>query len=269
MLYSEVICIGDSYTNEHTHYQNVGIDKEFINLNYEFKSYPQLLGEKYNCKWETFGAPGMPMPYSLQILIDKIDYIQSLENPLVIYQFGFFDNLTMSLTTGNYTEWKDLVLEGMGGPSQNNSKILEGSGHCNVNPNTQFELYTMNKLERVGMVTFLEKFGSLTNFHLIEQFLSIAKLIKRTKKIDIYGLFMAHNKSITVPKHNNILYMGQDGYALDGKETLDHIYPQFKDQHKTTTSNQQISDEIYWKLLKKTDINEYIKKNGLKSDKLI
>ena len=107
-MFSNVICIGDSYTNEHECYEAMGYDKKFIELDYEFKSYPQILGEYYDCKWETFGKPGMPMPYSLQILIDKIDYIQELENPLVIYQFGFFDNVIMSEVVGKYTDWKEI-----------------------------------------------------------------------------------------------------------------------------------------------------------------
>ena len=63
-MFSNVICIGDSYTNEHECYEAMGYDKKFIELDYEFKSYPQILGEYYDCKWETFGKPGMPMPYS-------------------------------------------------------------------------------------------------------------------------------------------------------------------------------------------------------------
>ena len=168
-MFSNIICIGDSYTNEIEHYKNADID--FEKLGYEFKSYPQLLGEHYGCEWETFGRPGMPMPYTLQILIDKIDYIQSLENPLVIYQFGFFDNLILSMSSGKYFEWKDIVLEedGFGPPSGNNSNILKGSMHTNISINHNFfENMKMDKLEAVGMLSFLEKFGALSNYHLIE-----------------------------------------------------------------------------------------------------
>ena len=188
-MFNKVICIGDSYTNEHRHYENNNID--FKQLGYEFKSYPQLLGEHYGCDWETFGRPGMPMPYSLQILIDKIDYIQSFDNPLVIYQFGFFDNLILSTSGGDYVEWKDIAAETMGAPSHNNSEVLPKSRYQVINHNQNFfEDIQMSKLEAVGMMTFLEKFGDLTNYHLIEQFLSIAKLLKRSN-IDIYGLFFS------------------------------------------------------------------------------
>ena len=37
----------------------------------------------------------MPMIWTLQTLIDKIPYILSLENPLVIYQYGFFQTYEM------------------------------------------------------------------------------------------------------------------------------------------------------------------------------
>ena len=245
-MFSNVVCIGDSYTNEHEQYRDNGID--FSKLNYEFKSYPQILGEKFDCKWETFGKPGMPMPYSLQILIDRIDYIQKLENPLVIYQFGFFDNVILSKNIGNYTDWKNL--------SQNHAGLLHQSTFHVINKHSTIDFTNMSKLEKVGMLTFLEKFGALSNFHLIEQFLAVAKLLKRSN-ISIYGLFLASNPHIDVPKHDNILYMGEDGCGLDGKERMTDIFPQLSDSHKTTQANQQISDEIYEIVLKKHNIERW------------
>lgn len=267
-MFNKVICIGDSYTNEHRHYENNNID--FKQLGYEFKSYPQLLGEHYGCDWETFGRPGMPMPYSLQILIDKIDYIQSFDNPLVIYQFGFFDNLILSTSGGDYVEWKDIAAETMGAPSNNNSEVLPNSRHQVINHNLNFfENIQMSKLEAVGMMTFLEKFGDLTNYHLIEQFLSIAKLLKRSN-IDIYGVFFSHSKNIQVPKHNNILHLGKRGFGLDlVDERLDNIFPQFNDTHKTTKGNQAIADEIINILLKKLDKAAWHRKNPPIVDNLI
>ena len=259
-MFNKVICIGDSYTNEHKHYQNVGIDKEFINLNYEFKSYPRILGEHYDCEWETFGKPGMPMPYSLQILIDKIDYIQKLENPLVIYQFGFFDNVILSEVEGKYFDWKDISGTEYA-PSNNHANLLNDFNFHTLNSSSDMDFFSMSKLERVGMLTFLEKFGAKCNFHLIEQFLAIAKLLKRSNTA-IYGLFMAPTQQIQIPKHNNLLYIGESGYALDGKETLLNIYPQLGDGHKTTHSNQQICDEIIKIVLKRHNPTEYIEKYG-------
>jgi hypothetical protein len=265
-MFSNVICIGDSYTNEHECYEAMGYDKKFIELDYEFKSYPQILGEYYDCKWETFGKPGMPMPYSLQILIDKIDYIQELENPLVIYQFGFFDNVIMSEVVGKYTDWKEINEDSTTynfQKSNNHANLLKEHTFHTLNKHSKVDFFDMDKMEKLGMVTFLEKFGAKCNFHLIEQFLAIAKLIKRTSNIDIYGLFMAHNENIKVPLHNNLLYMGKDGYALDGKERICDIFPQqLGDTHKSTKANQQISEEIYKILLKKYNPEEYTVKYG-------
>jgi hypothetical protein len=127
----------------------------------------------------------------------------------------------------------------------------------------------MSKLEAVGMMTFLEKFGDLTNYHLIEQFLSIAKLLKRSN-IDIYGVFFSHSKNIQVPKHNNILHMGRSGFGLDLiTERLDDIFPQFNDTHKTTKGNQAIADEIINILLKKLDKAAWHRKNPPIVDNLI
>ena len=271
-MYSHVICIGDSYTNEHQHYDWVGISEQFKTLNYEFKSYPQILGEYYGVKWETFGAPGMPMHYWLQCLIRELDYILSLENPLVIYQFGFFDNVVMS-TTGGYFSWKDVVdgtnneviNNALGGSSENNSKVLEESRHTVWNRNFQIDNVEMSDMDKLTLVSFCEKFGRFANYHLIEQFLSIADMVKKMKGIDIYGVFFANNKVI-VPKHNNILYFGESGYQFDEfRQEIGEIYPQFQeDGHKTTFHNVKIAQGIHKQLLKKTDLEKYLKENPLK-----
>lgn len=233
-MFSNVVCIGDSYTNEHEQYRAAGVN--FDDLDYEFKSYPQVLGEYYDCKWETFGKPGMPMPYTLQTLIDRIDYIQKMENPLVIYQFGFFDNVILGQDIGNYTDWKSL--------SNNHTDILQHTNFSVINKHTDFNPSKMSKLEKVGMMAFLEKYGALTNFHYIEQFLTIAKLLNRTSNTSIYGLFMAEIPKFKFPTHKNILFMGKHGDALSEKESLNLIFPQIDDSHKTTLANTQIAEEI-------------------------
>ena len=65
-MYSNVICIGDSYTNEIETFKPY--QSEFKKAGYEFKSYPQLLGEYYNCKGN-FGH--LCQWFTLQTLIDN------------------------------------------------------------------------------------------------------------------------------------------------------------------------------------------------------
>lgn len=88
--YSHVICIGDEFTDEVTYYKKMNLWNLFQENNYEFKSYPQLLGEKLNCEWEVFGDYNKSHTYYFSMLINKLEYILSLENPLVIFQFGNF-----------------------------------------------------------------------------------------------------------------------------------------------------------------------------------
>ena len=63
--------------------------------------------------------------------------------------------------------------------------------------------------------------------------------------------------------------MGENGWGLDNKETLDMIYPQFGDTHKTTKANQEICDEIVDILLKKLNIDGWREKYGNNCDGLI
>lgn len=88
--YSNVICIGDEFTNEIDEYKTLNLWRFFDNHQYTFKSYPQLLGEKLDCEWESYGKSELTHTQSFSQLISKLDYILSFDNPLVIFQFGNF-----------------------------------------------------------------------------------------------------------------------------------------------------------------------------------
>lgn len=88
--YSNVICIGDEFTNEIDEYKTLNLWRFFDNHQYTLKSYPQLLGEKLDCKWESYGKSELTHTQSFSQLISKLDYILSFDNPLVIFQFGNF-----------------------------------------------------------------------------------------------------------------------------------------------------------------------------------
>lgn len=90
--YSNIICIGDEFTDEINQYKKLNIFNFFKEKEYEFKSYPQLLGEQLNCPWEIFAKNDITTTESISQLTNNLDYIFSLNNPLVIFQFGDFFN---------------------------------------------------------------------------------------------------------------------------------------------------------------------------------
>ena len=85
--YSNIICFGDSYTNEESVYKNIGYLDIFKERGYEFKSYPKVLSEYYNAPYETFGAGGMPIHFVISELIKKMDYIIKKKDYIILPKF--------------------------------------------------------------------------------------------------------------------------------------------------------------------------------------
>lgn len=230
-MYSNVICIGDSYTNEWKCYEEQNHLKTFKEVGYEFKSYPQLLGEHYNCKWETFGEPGMPMVWTLQTLIDKIPYILSLENPLVIYQFGFFSNLILHVEEEKWVNWKSLLSENKG-KQQFQTKTKFGVISADEKDMPDME-------DKVLLLDYTKRFGEQTNYWVIPYFCTIADMLSKLGKPNIYGMFLS-KPELTIPQHTNILPYINDW----GSPNINEVLPQINDGHKSTEANKKIVNNI-------------------------
>ena len=228
-MYSNIICIGDSYTNEIETFKPY--QSEFKKAGYEFKSYPQLLGEYYNCKWETFGEPGMPMVFTLQTLIDKIPYILSLENPLVIYQFGFFSNMILHVEDNKWLNWKSLLSENfLKQQFQSYSKFGVISGHGRDIPNIK---------DKALLVDYTQKFGEQTNYFIIQYFCTITDILNKLGKSNIYGMFLAYPK-FKLPKHDRLL----PHFKNWADPTIKDLFPNIDDTHKSTEANKKLVDFI-------------------------
>ena len=228
-MYSNVICVGDSYTNEIEELSQ--FDSEFKKVGYEFKSYPQLLGEHYNCKWETFGQSGMPMVFTLQTLIDKIPYILSLENPLVIYQFGFFSNMILHIEDDKWVNWKSLLSENfLKQQFQSQSKYGVITTHGSELPNLK---------DKVLLADYTKKFGEQTNYFIIQYFCTITDILNTFGKSNVYGMFLP-KPQFKLPKHDRLLPRF-DNWA---KPEIKEVLPQINDNHKSTEANQKICDWI-------------------------
>lgn len=232
-MYSNVICVGDSYTNELEHYASMGITDEFDRLGYTYKSYPQLLGEHYGCKVENFGQPGMPMVFTIQTLIDKIDYILSLENPLIIYQFGFFSNLIVHIEKNNYVNWKSLASENHTG-NMTDTKYGVVSAHGNDLPNVK---------DNMLLLDFTQRFGEQTNWAIIQTFITISDMLERMGKGNCYGIFFPRPQ-FELPNHRKLLGCAADMLMPE----INKLFPHINDTHKSTEANQSICDYIVDKI---------------------
>ena len=226
-MYSNVVCIGDSYTNEEEMYKSTGADKIFKEKGYEFKSYPQLLGEYYNCKWETFGEPGMPMVFTLQTLIDKIPYILSLKNPLVIYQFGFFTNLILHIKDEDWVNWKSI------------------DDYYSIQSKTKYGVISAGK-DNVGsrkdellLLDYTKRFGEQTNYWIVQYFCTISDILEKLGKSNVYGIFLSE-PDFKITKSPKLLPFSDTWYDPKIKDIL----PEINDNHKSTESNQKVCDYI-------------------------
>jgi len=231
MKYSNVVCFGDSFTNEIQCYEENGVMQLLNERQYEFKSYPQLLGEHYNCPWETYGKPGLTLPFVVMELIDKIDYILSLENPLVIFQFGFFFNATLKRGDGTIF-WKDL------GGSTNNDGV--------VNSNDEL-IDSLSEMDRLSILHWFENFEEHRNYWYIEEFKTICKLVNRLKQqpVDMYGLFM-HEQKFDIPRSKELFYLNTNGHAFSdlGLQRINDVFPDIHDSHKSTHGNIVLVEKI-------------------------
>jgi hypothetical protein len=238
MNYSHVICIGDSMTNEIEHYKHEGILDKLKERGYEFKSYPQILGEKFNCPFETFGKPGMTMPFTMMKLIENIDYILSLPNPLVIYQFGVFFNSTLKVDDNLDVSWKDF---GLHGTNPGHDVVIDA-----VHPDQNKYIQSLSPTDRLSMITWYEKFEEFRNYWYIEEFITVAKLLNRMNQtpIDVFGMFFSSVK-FKIPTDYHLLNMWNIGPAsIRNMEPMSGIFPDINDQHKTTWANNNIANEI-------------------------
>ena len=231
MKYSNIICVGDSMTNERQHYAEIGALDIFKEHNYEFKEYPEFLSEYYDCPYESFGEPGMTLPFTMMTLIDKVDYILSLENPLVIYQFGVFFNATLKIDDENSVLWKDF-----------NDAY---TGKEMVLDQTSSFSDSMDIDEKLAVVTWFSKYEEYRNYWYIDEFITLAKMLNRIKPIDIYGMPFS-KPSFPIPRSKFLLNMWNKGCASD-TEHLQPIhleFPDINDGHKTTLANKNLADEI-------------------------
>ena len=229
-MYSNVICIGDSYTNEVQ--QLSQFNSEFKKVGYEFKSYPQLLGEHYNCKWETFGEPGIPMVFTLQMLIDKIPYILSLENPLVIYQFGFFTNMILHIEDDKWVNWKSSI-------SSDKSASQHFQTETKYGVVCKSGVGLSNLKDKTLLIDYTKKFGEQTNYFIIQYFCTISDILSKLGKSNVYGMFFPQ-PDFEIPKALKIIPFNNDLCAPSIKDIL----PQIDDNHKSTEANQKVCDWI-------------------------
>jgi len=236
MNYSHVICIGDSITNEKEHYEYNGILAKLEKRGYEFKSYPQVLGEYFNCPYETIGKPGMTLPLTMMKLIENIDYILSLPNPLVIYQFGVFFNATLKVDENLDIMWKDLRLHGT---NPSHDVVIDA-----IHPDQNEYIQSLNSTDRLSMIHWFENFEEYRNYWYVEEFITVAKLLKRMKSIDAFGMFYSSVK-FKIPNDYHLLNMWDMGPAsVNHMKNITSIFPDIEDGHKTTESNEKLANEI-------------------------
>jgi hypothetical protein len=231
--YSNIICFGDSYTNEESVYKNIGYLDIFKEREYDFKSYPKVLSEYYNAPYETFGAGGMPIHFVISELIKKMDYILSLENPLVLFQFGFFCNAILKYDSDTELMWKDLI------PSKIGEEAFLPISKQEVVSNISLE-------DKLSIVNWFEKFEDKRNYYYIDTFISLCKFLNTQKKIDIFG-FLLSRANFTVPNDKFILKLSAEGWS-PGYEAICDVFPDLTDTHKSTKGNIDLANNIINKI---------------------
>jgi len=235
MKYSHIICIGDSMTNEREHYEYDGILDKLNDRGYVFKSYPQVLGEFFDCPYETFGKPGMTMTFTMMELIKNIDYILSLPNPLVIYQFGVFFNSTIKVDDSHSISWKELGLHEVKG----DAVVIDA-----MNPEQNKFIQSLSSIDKLSMMTWYEKFEEFRNYWYVDEFITISKLLNRMGSVDIFGMFFSSVK-FKIPTEYHILNMWDIGPgSIKNMEPLHGLFPDINDYHKTTKANENLANEI-------------------------
>lgn len=249
MKYSNIICIGDSITNERDHYDATPFGDgsfldEFDKRGYVFKEYAQVLGEYYNCPYQTIGKPGLTLPFTMMELIKNIDYILSLENPLVIFQFGVFFNATLKVDDNLDIMWKDLH-----GSFPGYDVVVDGQIVDNY---TQNFVDSLESIDKLAMMTWFEKYEEFRNYWYIDEFITIANLINRMKKTDIFG-FLHSTVKFKIPADYHILNMWDIGpSSVKNMQNISFKFPDMIDGHKTTEANENIANEI----IRQVEINK-------------
>ena len=91
------------------------------------------------------------MPGINRYTVDKIPYILSLENPLVIYQFGFFSNMILHVDDNKWVNWKSLLSENfLKQQFQSYSKFGVVSAHGNELPNIKDKALLLDYTQKFG-----------------------------------------------------------------------------------------------------------------------
>jgi hypothetical protein len=251
--YSHIICIGDSITNEYQHYKDVGIDKIFQDMGYHFKGYPEILSELYGCEYVMIGEPGKTMTFTIQDLIKNVKYITSLENPLVLYQFGYFMNSTIKLSNSMDFMWKDLI-----DTHKDKIKNIDNTDdYITLNKHSKF-IDSISEMDKISILNWFEKFEEYRNYYFIEYFLSINELIQQIKPTDVFGFFWTPTM-FSLPKHENLLWLFEKGYGIDGMggnplNGINHYLRHLgiNDGHKSTEGNRVLAEEIKKRVDEKT-----------------
>lgn len=223
MNYSNIICIGDSFTNEKQCYIDNGILSILNDRKYEFKSYPQVLSEIYNCPYELRGAPGRTMNFTINDLIDSIDYILSLENPLIIYQFGYFFNSTLRLDEDTHLIWKDF--------------LFEKNTHIVINEKSKL-VNGLKSEDKNSIIHWYQNFEEYRNYYYIDTFLTIKAMINRIKPIDMYGIILWDTK-FKLPINKSIIDLTYLKY-----EGINSVFSDLDEYHKSTNDNIKLANTI-------------------------
>ena len=231
--YSNIICFGDSYTNEEKVYESLGYLDIFKERGYEFKSYPKVLSEYYQAPYETFGAPGMPIHFVIGELIKKMDYILSLENPLVIFQFGFFCNAILKYDSDTELIWKDLI------PSKIGEETFLAINKRDVVSNMSLE-------DKLSILNWFEKFEDKRNYYYINTFISLCEFLNSKNKIDIFG-FLLTPADFSVPDDKFILKLSENGWPPSA-ERICEVFEDLTDTHKSTKGNIDLAYNIIDKI---------------------
>ena len=210
---------------------------------YEFKSYPKVLSEYYNAPYETFGAGGMPIHFVISELIKKMDYILSLENPLVLFQFGFFCNAILKYDSDTELIWKDLI------PSKIGNEIF-------LPVNKQEIVSNMSLEDKLSILNWFEKFEDKRNYYYIETFISLCKFLNAQKKINIFGFLLSRAK-FNVPNDKFILKLSEEGWS-PGTEAICDVFKDLTDTHKSTKGNIDLAQNIINQIKTKVEIKHII-----------
>ena len=167
-------------------------------------------------------------------LIENIDYILSLENPLVIFQFGVFFNATLKVDENLEVTWKDLH-----GSFPGHDVVID-----NTHSDTNKFIQALEPADKLAMITWFSKYEEFRNYWYIEEFITIAKLINRIKKTDVFGMLYSGVK-FKIPTDYHLLNMWEVGHGnAKNMQNISFKFSDMIDGHKTTEANENLAYEI-------------------------